>query len=154
MKKYSLILKKIWYLYLVLLFVFVVIKFNGSFIRLADKIAATPFGTNYNLVPFRTIGVQIEHVSEGWAWINLLGNVIPFSPFGVMLPLVYPRFKPFVKVFISGLFFILLIEFFQFITRLGSFDVDDIILNMAGVCIGYLGMKVFICVITYFSLLP
>lgn len=144
MKKYSSFLKKIWYLYLALLFVFVVIKFNGSFTRLADKIFSTPFGTNYNLVPFRTIGVQIEHISEGWARINLLGNMMPFAPFGFMLPLVYPRLKSFIKVFISGLVFILLIELFQFVTRLGSFDADDIILNMAGVCIGYLGMKVFI----------
>ena len=33
---------------------------------------------------------------------------------------------------------ILLIKIFQFFTKLGTFDVDDIILNMIGIVCGYL----------------
>ncbi|MDE7276526.1 MAG: VanZ family protein, partial [Lachnospiraceae bacterium] len=37
---------------------------------------------------------------------------------------------------------ILLIEIFQFFTNLGSFDVDDIILNMVGIVCGYLMFQI------------
>ena len=147
MKKSGLIGRVIWYVYLVLLFVFVIVKFRGSFSELSDKIAATPFGTNYNLVPFRTIGVQIEHISQGWARNNLVANMVIFAPFGFLISLVYPKVNSFSKAFLCGCAVVALAEIFQFYTRLGSFDVDDIILNVTGVCIGYLGMKVFVRVI-------
>lgn len=35
------------------------------------------------------------------------------------------------------MFAVLFIEIFQYMTRLGSFDIDDIILNMVGVLSGY-----------------
>ena len=41
------------------------------------------------------------------------------------------------KVFLVGMFAVLFIEIFQYMTRLGSFDIDDIILNMVGVLSGY-----------------
>ncbi|MDD2648777.1 MAG: VanZ family protein [Eubacteriales bacterium] len=114
----------------------VVFKFRGSFTELGDKIAATSFDTNNNFVPFRTIGVQLAHISEGWAKFNLLGNTIPFIPFGFLLPIVYKKASSFKRVFIIGLIFIILIEIIQFATRLGSFDVDDILLNMLGILFG------------------
>ena len=71
---------------------------------------------------------QVEKVIW-WALKNLLGNLLPFIPFGFLLPIAYPRIKAFFKV--------LFIEIFQYMTRLGSFDIDDIILNMVGVLSGY-----------------
>ena len=68
---------------------------------------------------------------------NLLGNLLPFIPFGFLLPIAYPRIKAFFKVFLVGMFAVLFIEIFQYMTRLGSFDIDDIILNMVGVLSGY-----------------
>ena len=147
MKKYGSLVEVIWDIYLVLLCMFAVVKFRGSFSALADKISSTPFGTNYNLVPFRTIGVQIEHISQGWARNNLIANIMIFAPFGFLISLVYPGVNSFLKVFLCGCAAVFLAEVFQFFTRLGSFDVDDIILNIVGVCIGYLIMKVFVHVI-------
>jgi len=74
---------------------------------------------------------QVEKVIW-WALKNLLGNLLPFIPFGFLLPIAYPRIKAFFKVFA-----VLFIEIFQYMTRLGSFDIDDIILNMVGVLSGY-----------------
>lgn len=54
-----------------------------------------------------------------------------------LLPIAYPRIKAFFKVFLVGMFAVLFIEIFQYMTRLGSFDIDDIILNMVGVLSGY-----------------
>lgn len=116
----------------------VVFKFRGSFTELGQKIVSTPFGTNYNIVPFRSIGVQISHFSEGWARFNILGNILPFLPFGFLLPIVYPKICTFKQVFISGIIWILFIEIAQFFTRLGRFDVDDVLLNMMGIICGYM----------------
>ena len=65
---------------------------------------------------------QVEKVIW-WALKNLLGNLLPFIPFGFLLPIAYPRIKAFFKVFLVGMFAVLFI--------------DDIILNMVGVLSGY-----------------
>lgn len=138
MKKRSIIHNMIWWTYLILLFTVIVMKFNGSFAELHDKIASTSFGTNYNIVPFKTISLHIRYYSRGWARLNLWGNLIPFVPYGFLLPIVNPKRSRFAKVFLCGLLFVLFIEGFQFLTRLGTFDIDDIMLNMVGICCGYI----------------
>ncbi len=138
MKNRRTLYKFVWWVYIALLFIVVIVKFNGSFAELEQKIAATQPGSNCNLVPLYSIGVQIRHISEGWARLNLLGNFVPFVPFGLLLPLAYPKTGTFVRVAGIGLLFLIFVEVFQFFTRLGSFDVDDIILNMVGVICGYL----------------
>ena len=137
LKKKSLI-KIIWWIYFALLFGVVIIKFRGSFSELVIKIETTPFETNYNLIPFRNIGVQLNHFSEGWARFNLLGNIIPFVLFGFLLPMISEKANSFTRILIVGSGFVLFVEFFQFFTRLGIFDVDDILLNLLGIFIGYL----------------
>ena len=136
--KRKLLIKLIWWIYFFLLFGIVIIKFRGSFSELLIKMESTPFGTNYNLIPFKSIGEQLSHFSEGWARFNLLGNIIPFVPFGFLLPVVSEKINSFIKILFAGFGFLLFVEVFQFFTRLGSFDVDDIFLNMLGIFIGYL----------------
>ena len=123
--KRKLLIKVIWWIYFVLLFGIVIIKFRGSFSELLIKMEFTPFGTNYNLIPFKSIGEQLSHFSEGWARFNLLGNIIPFVPFGFLLPVVSEKINSFIKILFAGFGFLLFVEVFQFFTRLGSFDVDD-----------------------------
>ena len=137
MKK-KLLMNIIWWIYFALLFGIVIIKFRGSLSELFVKIESTPFGTNYNLIPFNSIGEQLSHFSEGWARFNLMGNVIPFIPFGVLLPMISEKANSFIRVLFIGMGFVLFVEAFQFFTRLGSFDVDDVILNMFGILTGYL----------------
>lgn len=139
MKNKRKVMRIIWWIYIVLLFLVVVIKFRGSFSELRERMNyySMENSINYNLVPFKSIGSQIKHISESWALINLLGNIVPFVPFGFLLPIAYKRINSFVKVFSVGLLSVILIEVFQFITKLGSFDVDDIMLNSIGIIIGY-----------------
>lgn len=131
--------KAIWWAYIILLFAIVVVKFKGSFAELRDRITlySSQEAVIFNLIPFRNIGVQIKHITQWWALKNLLGNLLPFVPFGFLLPIAYPRIKAFFKVFLVGMSAVLFIEIFQYMTRLGSFDIDDIILNMVGVLMGY-----------------
>ena len=140
MRKQAKILKIIWWMYIALLSVFVVVKFKGSFYELTDRISTYSMqgSINYNLIPFRSMSTQIKRITQWWALKNLLGNIIPFIPFGFLLPITYKKFSSTIRVFFTGLASILLIEIFQFFTKLGTFDVDDIILNMIGIVCGYL----------------
>ena len=139
MRKQGKTLKILWWVYIALLFVFVVVKFKGSFYELSDRVNTYSMqgSINYNLIPFRSMSAQIERITQWWALKNLLGNIIPFIPFGFLLPITYKKFSSAISVFVIGLASILVIESFQFFTKLGSFDVDDIILNMTGIVCGY-----------------
>ena len=139
MRKQGKTLKILWWVYIALLFVFVVVKFKGSFYELSDRVNTYSMqgSINYNLIPFRSMSTQIERITQWWALKNLLGNIIPFIPFGFLLPITYKKFSSAISIFVIGLASILLIEIFQFFTKLGNFDVDDIILNMIGIVCGY-----------------
>ena len=139
MRKQGKTLKILWWVYIALLFVFVVVKFKGSFYELSDRVNTYSMqgSINYNLIPFRSMSAQIERITQWWALKNLLGNIIPFIPFGFLLPVTYKKLSSAISVFVIGLASILVIESFQFFTKLGSFDVDDIILNMTGIVCGY-----------------
>ena len=139
MRKQGKTLKILWWVYIALLFVFVVVKFKGSFYELSDRVNTYSMqgSINYNLIPFRSMSTQIKYITQWWALKNLLGNIIPFIPFGFLLPVTYKKFSSAISVFVIGLASILVIESFQFFTKLGSFDVDDIILNMTGIVCGY-----------------
>ena len=139
MRKQGKTLKILWWVYIALLFVFVVVKFKGSFYELSDRVNTYSMqgSINYNLIPFRSMSAQIERITQWWALKNLLGNIIPFIPFGFLLPVTYKKFSSAISVFVIGLASILVIESFQFFTKLGNFDVDDIILNMIGIVCGY-----------------
>ncbi len=95
--------------------------------------------------PLRTIRnywYVIQHHPGTASWthcvINLIGNVIMFVPLGWLIPWVFPTQRKFVVFFVTCLFFDLLVEVVQLLTLLGIFDVDDVILNMSGLLLGYL----------------
>lgn len=101
---------------------------------------------NWNLVPFSTISFYLTgNVSPLIAFYNLAANIGLFIPFGFALMLmIKSRFLRFALpiLAISG------IELLQFITQRGSLDIDDLILNLIGVYIGYLFTPIFLRVVT------
>ena len=135
--------KALFVIYLVFLILFGVLKFDGSFNTLQETIRTIEWNremgiTNANIVPFRTIMVQIEHANSIWALKNLLANVLLFMPWGFLLPLMHERLKTIIPFMCLSLVFILLIEIVQYILLIGHFDVDDIILNLVGTLWGYI----------------
>ncbi len=96
---------------------------------------------NYNLELFKEIKrfwnyreiLGVESVV-----LNLGGNVAGFIPFGIMIPFLSKKRRNFFLVTILTLEFSLLIEVTQLITKAGSFDVDDLLLNTLGGSIGYM----------------
>lgn len=72
---------------------------------------------------------------------QIVGNFIMLLPFGIFFPLLYKRFSNFFIVLIFSLLFSVAIEILQLITRYRSADIDDVMLNTAGACLGYIIFK-------------
>lgn len=104
-----------------------------------DRISGSEY--RYNLVPFSEIKRFIKYRDQLGNWVfalNILGNFIGFLPFGFLLPTLskhkYNWFFVTMLTFELSLF----IEVVQLGTKVGSFDVDDLMLNTLGGSAGYL----------------
>jgi glycopeptide antibiotics resistance protein len=75
-------------------------------------------------------------------YINILGNIVLFIPFG-FLGWVFPKLSNMKTLVIHFLSTIIIVESLQYFTRLGVFDIDDIILNTIGVLIGFYLKNIF-----------
>lgn len=99
----------------------------------------------YNFTPFHEISRYIRYrdvVGQGLFLVNIVGNVIVFMPFGFFVPGLEKK-KPtailhFLKVTALGFLFSLSVETIQLISKVGCFDVDDLILNTIGVALGFI----------------
>ena len=96
-----------------------------------------------NLVPFRTIETYVSDLSFTVAFMNVFGNIVPFIPMGFLLPMAFPAQRNIIKTMISCFLLILTVEILQLVLFLGSFDVDDIILNLLSCFIGYILFQVY-----------
>lgn len=96
---------------------------------------------HYNLIPFLEIKrfiVYRKQLGMTAVLTNLLGNVIAFLPFGYFLPSLSKKNRSFIYVTLLSFEFSLMIECIQLFSKVGSFDVDDLILNTLGGSLGYL----------------
>ena len=99
-----------------------------------------PDNYRYNLVPFKEIKrflIYYDQLGSTAVLLNLLGNVVAFMPFGFFLPLVTAHRRKFFKVFFSSIALSLAIELIQLVSKVGSCDVDDLLLNTLGGILGY-----------------
>lgn len=95
----------------------------------------------FNLLPFREIRrfiVYRHKLGMAAVLLNLVGNVVAFMPCGFLLPAISRRSRRFGGAVFVGFFISFLIECTQLLLRVGSFDVDDMILNTLGVALGFL----------------
>ena len=79
-------------------------------------------------------------------WRTLILNILMFIPLGFMIPLLFDKAKKWHTSYFIGFLLTLSIEAIQFITKRGSFDIDDIINNALGYMIGYGIVMIFISV--------
>ncbi len=106
---------------------------------------------HFNPVPFETIayfnkllGYNLTFGVFAQVLGNLIGNVLFFVPFGFFLVGIKEgTARPFWKVMLYSSVTIVIIELMQMFTLVGYCDIDDLILNEAGVAIGYLARKIF-----------
>lgn len=94
---------------------------------------------HYNLELFREIKrfwTYREQLGFLVTATNLLGNIFIFVPFGFFMALASKKRSLIVTTFLSCMLS-LTVEIFQLISRVGSFDVDDLLLNTIGGILGY-----------------
>lgn len=135
--------KIIFGIYIVLVINFVVVKFNGNINHTINTVQMNIMrraegGSNYNLIPFQTFRMYLTDLSFGVASLNILGNIIPFIPMGFLIPKAFSSQRRMIKTMFTCFLLILSIECIQFFAYLGSFDVDDIILNTISCFLGFL----------------
>ncbi|HCR40285.1 MAG TPA: VanZ family protein [Lachnospiraceae bacterium] len=99
----------------------------------------------YNLEFFKEIKRFIKYRErlgfENFA-VNILGNILAFAPFGFLLPMLKKSYRHFFVIAPLSALFSLSIELVQLYTRVGIFDVDDILLNSIGGILGYLAFTI------------
>lgn len=69
--------------------------------------------------------------------MNLGGNVIGFIPFAALLPSSVGGRPGFFRTMFIGFELSLMVELSQLVLKVGSCDVDDVLLNTLGCCLGY-----------------
>lgn len=142
------VLRVFFVLYMIALFYF--LFFSERYGR---TIRSTEY--RYNLELFREIKRFIQYreiVGTESFIVNILGNIIAFAPFGFFMPIIRKqrvRKKPrntavkairgaglLVYVTLISFELSLCIETIQLITRVGCFDVDDLVMNTVGGMLG------------------
>jgi len=94
-----------------------------------------------NIVRMQPVISTIWFIKGTISWFEIvkivLGNIIMFVPFG-FLGWFFPNLQDLKKLLIVFISAIVIVEALQYFSRLGVFDVDDIILNTFGVYLGFL----------------
>lgn len=92
-----------------------------------DDILALRCKTSVNLIPFHYDVETSSHFEE--VWLNVL-IFVPFGLFSQMLNLGYRQ------SLLTGFSFSLVMEFCQYILKIGATDITDIITNTLGTIVG------------------
>lgn len=90
--------------------------------------AALSFAPEIILIPFRDIFMAPKH---------FVLNIAAFIPFGIFLPLLYKKCCNIKMIALSAFLFSLCIELMQMLGW-GATEIDDLIANTLGACLGYL----------------
>jgi len=121
-------------LYLIILYYFTIGKSIGGAVNGTVHAA--------NIIPFKTISEYLSYIVQDGgrrniAILNLAGNVLLTIPLAVYIAYFIKLFRKLWKVIGGSLVIILAIEITQLTTGHGTFDIDDVLLNLVGVIIGY-----------------
>ena len=125
-------------------YVFMVLTLTGYFILFKEISSHDWWGKmmyrvevkeRVNLTAFKTMKIYKPFDKQ------IVGNVVMLLPLGMFIPLMFSRVRKFIPVVVLCFLTSVMIELMQLITSYRSTDVDDVILNTAGACIGFLIYK-------------
>lgn len=126
-------------------------RYEGSEVRIVDKTIAFFFGIVYGYMVLGITYLCREPVFEQVVSLipfsapvgnprlkaYLVENIIMFIPYGFIIPILFSFFEKWYRCLILGILSSLLIETAQFITARGKAQIDDVLLNTAGMMIGW-----------------
>lgn len=107
-----------------------------------DLVEYTDIITWYNFIPFKTISAAFKNGITATAITQIIGNIAMSVPFGVIVLILF-RIPQLWKKLLIALSFTASIELMQMFIGISignmyrNIDIDDIILNLVGVFIGY-----------------
>ncbi len=136
----------IFIIYLLFLIKIVLFKYRGL-TKTVKKLIAGELSSgfrSFNIIPFQSIWEFTKLMFSGYfsrGFNNTVGNSFVFAPFGYFVPLLYKNCRKLKTVALAGFFVSLFFEICQYVLYLGSADIDDIILNVLGVTLGFLFFK-------------
>lgn len=104
-----------------------------------------PPKTAPNFISFKTLRLFLLANASVAEWnsvskLNLFGNFLLFIPIGALFPMAFPNHSRFRFVFLCMICGILFIEFLQYFCGRVA-DIDDVLLNMLGISLGYCAFK-------------
>ena len=109
-----------------------------------ERYDAELIAQNFNPMPLETIMRFVRLLIGDYsaalkrhAVVNLVGNVVMFVPLGYFTSLLWERFRPLWRCLLWGAGIIVCVELIQLFALVGSCDLDDLILNVVGIGIGY-----------------
>ncbi len=98
-----------------------------------------------NLLTIEPVFSTINFINGSISWKDIIiivgGNIIMFIPFG-FLGWIFPKLNDLKTLLITFVSAIIIIEALQYFSRLGIFEVDDVLLNTFGVFLGFLMKKI------------
>ncbi len=108
----------------------------------SDMSYAESLRANSNLIPFFSFYAFMSTPYKSAIVIrlfvmNLVGNLLLFLPWGLLLPGISDKFRSFRRFFIFTSFVIIGIELMQLFLLLGSGDIEDYLLNIIGASAGF-----------------
>ncbi|MFB4295881.1 VanZ family protein [Actinomadura sp. NTSP31] len=121
--------------------VMIALTILGVFFYFAFRLTLTPVHdrgqAGGNLHPGRSLRFYLDRPTKE-AFLQIGGNVALLAPLGVLLPIVWKSLRGPLRLALLTGAFSLAIETVQGAVVIGrAFDVDDVILNVAGVLIAY-----------------
>ena len=122
-------------------FIYVLLMISILFFRnrYADGLSISEYMARFsNFVPFKTIKTYVTYffagkINRGIVYRNIFGNMLLFIPLTVFLYSLFPKMKNIVANLSVVFVCIVTTETVQLLFKIGSIDIDDIILNMIGV---------------------
>ncbi|OXS77467.1 VanZ family protein [Domibacillus enclensis] len=97
------------------------------------------FSLNTNFIPFGNIYMYLtgfDSFNSDIIWSNMFGNILIFIPIGLFVSLLFAKKIAYFKGIAFFFSLSLIIETSQYLLRVGQFDIDDIILHVAGGIVG------------------
>ena len=104
------------------------------------KIAEITTLFRFNFIPLKIIYQTFIEVftysNTAYFYISFLSNILIFVPIGLLLPLLFDKYKSLKNTTLFGMFFSICIEIVQIILPRAT-DIDDVVLNTLGTVLGY-----------------
>ncbi len=134
-------------LYIGVIFAFTIVPTHLSGFRNPRSYHINVIPLGYSFTCFLQDSNQSPHITT-FCLRNTLGNLVLFVPLGILLPLVSNRFLSLKRVLLFALMLSVSVEAIQFLLRFfgnpRAVDIDDVILNALGACVGFAIYKSFL----------